>query len=87
MKALILYRPNSEFARTVEQYVRDFERQRYKKIELVNIDTAEGAEKARLYDVVQYPALLVLRDDGQFMKMWQGSQMPLMDEVAGYLDR
>ena len=86
MKAFILYRPNSEFARPVEEYVREFERQRRHRIELVNLDTAEGADKARVYDVVQYPALLVTRDDGQLLKLWQGERMPLMDEVSGYLE-
>lgn len=87
MKALILYRPNSEFARPVEEYVRDFERTRNKTIKLVSLDTQEGSSQAKLYDIVQYPALLVVRDDGQIMKVWQGPQLPLMDEVAGYLEQ
>lgn len=87
MKSFVLYRPNSEFARTTEQYVRDFERRKGVRLELVNIDTEEGTQKARLYDIVQYPAILVTRDDGQIMKAWQGEPFPLMDEIAGYLDR
>lgn len=86
MKAVILYHPNSEFARPVEEYVRDFDRTRNKTIKLVSLETLEGAEQARLYDIVQYPALLVVRDDGRIMKAWQGTQLPLMDEVNGYLD-
>lgn len=87
MKALLLYHPQSEHSRIVEEYVRDFERQRNLKIKLESLDTPEGADKARLYDIVQYPALIVVRDDGQLMKDWQGDQLPLMDEVAGYLSR
>lgn len=85
MKALALYRPKSEFARMVEEYARDFERQRGQTIELVSLDTVEGADMARLYGIVQYPALLVIRDDGQLLKEWQGERLPLMDEVASYL--
>ncbi len=86
MKVIALYRPNSEFARMVEEYAHDFERQRGKTIQLISLDTAEGSDMAALYDIVQYPALIALRDDGQILRAWQGPQFPLMDEVAGYAD-
>ncbi len=87
MRIIALYRPNAEFARTVEEYAHDFERQRGKAIELTSLDTAEGSDMARLYDITQYPALIALRDDGQLLRTWQGPQFPLMDEVAGYANR
>jgi hypothetical protein len=86
MRIVALYRPNSEFARIVEEYAHDFEQQRGKTIKLVSLDTPEGADMATLYDIVQYPALLALREDGQLLREWQGPQLPLMDEVAGYSD-
>ena len=86
MKAVILYRPNSEFARPVEEYAKDFEANRGKVIKLVSLDTVEGADIAKLYDIMQYPALVIIRGDGQLLKEWQGERLPLMDEVAGYLD-
>lgn len=86
MKALMLYRPNAEFARMVEEYVRDYARQRGGTIELVSLNTPAGADLARTYDIVRYPALLVTRDDGSLLKEWQGEHLPLMNEVAGYLN-
>jgi len=86
MRVVVLYRPNSEFSRLVEEYARDFERQRGKTIELISLDTVQGSDMARLYGIVQYPALLTLRDDGQVLKDWQGERLPLMQEVAGYLN-
>lgn len=85
MKVSILYHPESEYSRTVEEYVHDFEHQKGKSIELVNLETREGAELARLYDIVQYPALFVRRDTGELLKHWQGTPLPLMNDVAGYL--
>lgn len=87
MKVAILYRPNSEYARSVETYARDFERQRGKSLELVSLDSVQGADMARLYDITNYPAVLALRDNGEMLNIWQGEQLPLMNEVAGYLDR
>lgn len=84
MKTVVLYRPNSEFARPVEEYARDFERRSGKVLKLVSLDAIEGADMANLYGITQYPAILVIRDDGQLSAQWQGEQLPLMDEVAGY---
>lgn len=85
MKVLILYRPNSEHARSVEEYVRDFKRQEPdRRIETVSLDTPDGANKARIYDIVAYPAFIALKDDGQLLKSWQGEQWPLMNELAFY---
>lgn len=86
MKLVILYHPNSEFARAAEEYVRDFQHQKNKQIELVSLETVAGADMARLYDVTQYPALLALRESGELLKDWQGDQLPLMNEVAAYSD-
>ena len=85
MKAVMLYQPNSEDSRNVEEYIRDFERTRGRSIELISLSTRDGAAIASLYDVVQYPGLLVIREDGQLVTFWQGEKLPLMNEVAGYL--
>jgi hypothetical protein len=86
VKLLVLYRPNSEHATEVESYVRDFQR-RYdigRKFELVSLNTRDGAATASLYDIMSYPAILVLGDDGSMVSLWQGMPLPLMDDVAGY---
>jgi hypothetical protein len=85
MKAIMLYRPNSESSRIVEEYARDFERTRGRTIKLISLNTREGAAIASLYDMMDNPGLIVLRDDGQVVMEWQGTKLPLMNEVAGYL--
>jgi hypothetical protein len=85
MKVVVLYRPNSEHARSVEEYVRDFQqRHSVPKLEIISIDTREGSATATLYDVVQYPAFLVIQNDGYVQKMWEGDPLPMMDEIASY---
>lgn len=85
MKVVALYHPNSEWARIVEEYARDFEHQRGKKVELVSLAEREGSVMASLYDITRYPALIALRDDGEMLALWEGEQLPLMNEVAAYL--
>ncbi|HEX7963151.1 MAG TPA: hypothetical protein VF466_01025 [Candidatus Saccharimonadales bacterium] len=86
VKLLVLYRPDSEHSTDVESFVRDFQH-RYdsgRKLEMVSLNTRDGAATASLYDIMTYPAILALANDGSVLNMWQGLPMPLMDEVAGY---
>ena len=84
MRVTILYRPNSEYARSVEEFAHDIERQQGVKTELSSIDTREGAAMATLYDIMQYPAVVVTRDDGGVIQSWLGEKLPLMNEVAAF---
>lgn len=85
MKVLILYRPNSEHGRLIEEFIREYQgRHQPGHLEIVNIDSRDGIATASLYDVMQYPAILVLQTDGYAQKVWQGDSLPLMDEVASY---
>lgn len=86
MKALVLYRPNSEFARKTEEFVNNF-KSRYpdKEIEVLDIDSRQGIVKAELYDVLANPSIMVLQNDGVLSRSWQGQHFPLIDELAAYM--
>lgn len=84
MKVLVLYRPNSEHERRVLDFVRDFERQTSKALEMVSLDTVDGASKARVYDITQYPAVMALDDNGSVLKLWMGEHLPLINEVSAF---
>lgn len=85
MKVVVLYRPNSEHGRIVEEFIHEFQiRHRDERLEVLNIDTRDGSATASLYDVMQYPAILILQTDGYVQKSWEGTQLPLMDEVVAY---
>lgn len=85
MKVLVLYRPNSEHGRLVEEFIRDYQRAGHSgTIEALNVDTREGSQLAATYDVVQYPCLMVVRQDGSVVRSWEGETLPLQNEVAAY---
>ncbi len=86
MKVLVLYRPNSEYARAVEEFIHDFQgRNPGYTLDVQSIDTRDGAALASLYDIMSYPAMLALRNDGYIQIAWQGMPLPLIDEVAAYI--
>ncbi len=84
MKVIMLYRPNSEHERQIMTYQQDFSRISSARTELVSIETKEGDNLVRVYGITDYPAIVVISDDGAVQNMWQGSNLPLMNEVAGY---
>jgi hypothetical protein len=88
MKVVVLYRQNSEFARSVEEFLRGLREthnvdERY--LEVLDYDSREGLSIASMYDIMDQPAILVMNDDGGYVKHWEGSQLPLQEEVAGYM--
>ena len=85
MKLSILYHPESESARSVEEFSHNFHKQTGKDAEFISLETKEGADLARIYDIVNYPAVLVRRDTGELLSSWQGENLPLINEVAGYM--
>ena len=85
MKLLVLYKEGSEHRRKVEDFIREFRSGHPDaKIETEDVDRREGMAMASLYDVVRYPTVLALRDDGSVLQMWEGEELPLMDEVGYY---
>lgn len=85
MKVLILYRPKSEHGRAVEEFVRDFKSSHNSgRLEILDIDSRDGIATSSLYDIMQYPAILALRDDGSVLKSWEGEMLPVMNEIAYY---
>lgn len=88
MKVLVLYRPDSEFARNVEDFLRGLREVHDvddRRLQVMNYDSREGSAVASLYDVMTQPAILVVNDDGSYVKHWEGGELPLQEEVAGYV--
>ena len=84
MKVIIVYRPNSEFARRVEEFAHEFEKRHNIKPTLIDVDGREGLAILATYDILQHPAILVTREGGELLHHWTGDALPAMGEVASY---
>ncbi|HOR23173.1 hypothetical protein KBB76_01315 [Candidatus Saccharibacteria bacterium] len=84
MKVIVLYRFDSEQARPVLEFTREYESRTGRDLAHYDIETREGSDLAKLYDVTQYPAVIALTEDGQMLHLWQGQQLPLINEVSYY---
>jgi hypothetical protein len=84
MRVVVLYHPKSEQEGKVLDFKADFKRLKGRELELMSLETVQGAEAAKLYDITRYPAVLAMADDGQLQKAWQGEELPMMNELEYY---
>ncbi len=85
MPVRVVYRYESDHAREVLDYMRDFQRETGHEIEEIDPDSPDGAHVCRTYDIVEYPTLLATSSDGQLRQMWRGRPLPTISEVSFYV--
>lgn len=84
MKVAVLYRSQSEQERKVLEFEHDYNRRTGRDISMYDVNTLEGSAMAELYDIVQYPAVIAMDEQGQMLQLWQGEQLPLINDVMYY---
>lgn len=84
MRAVVVYRVESDHAREVIDYLRDYKRQTGRELEEVDPESRDGADFCRTYDIVEYPSIIALSDSGRLLNMWRGRPLPTISEVSYY---
>lgn len=77
-----MWREGEDYSRAVEEWMGEFERRTGKEIESMSPDGREGASFCQTYDIVEYPTIIALGNDGAVLNLWRGKQLPLFDEVS-----
>jgi len=85
MRVVVVYKTESDHARTVFDYLRDFKNQTGHDLEEVNPDSAAGSDFCRTYDIVEYPTIIALSDSGQLQNIWRGTPLPTTSAVSFYV--
>ena len=85
MKTIVVYKEETDYARDVTDFLRDFYRQTGHELETINPDTPDGADFCRSYDIVEYPSVVALSDDGALQNLWRGLPLPTISEVSYYV--
>lgn len=85
MRAYVAYKEESDHARPVIEFLREFERRAGRVPEIINPDTKEGSEFCQVYDIVEYPTIIATDDNGVMQNMWSGLPLPTINEVSYYV--
>ena len=83
MRVICIYRDNQDYTRTVDEWIENLRRQTGKTIETMDPD--QNVNFCESYDVVEYPTILALGDNGEVRASWRGRSLPLINEVLAYL--
>ena len=80
MRVVIIWREDTDYARSVIEWLHDCER----RVGLAP-DEPDGEGLCRTYDVVEYPTILAMNDDGKVLQAWRGRDLPRIDDISYYL--
>ena len=85
MRVVVIFKDNTDTTRQVDTYLGDFKRQTGHDLETIDPESPGGVDFCRTYDIMQYPSIVALSDDGQLQNMWAGTPLPTISEVSYYV--
>ena len=84
MRVVVIYKQQTDYARRVEEYMEDFRRQTGRELESLDPESLPGISFCETYDILEYPTIIALSDDGQVLTQWRGLPLPTISEVSYY---
>lgn len=84
MRVVVVYRDASDHGRPVIEFLREYTRRTGRQLSTLSPDTADGMNFARLYDIVEYPSVVAVNNNGELLQLWRGLPLPLINEVSYY---
>lgn len=85
MRVVVIWRDESDYARSIIEWLHDCERRVGAVPESLSPDEPEGESLCRAYDIVEYPTIVAIDDQGKMIQMWRGRDLPRIDDVSYYL--
>lgn len=83
MRVICIYRDHEDYTRSVDEWLENVRRQTGREIETMDPD--KNTNFCEAYDVVEYPTILALGNNGEVRASWRGRNLPLVNEVLYYM--
>lgn len=84
MRVVVIFKEATDYGRQVNDFLHDFSRQTGRELEALNPETPAGISFCEAYDIMEYPTVIALSDDGQMQNTWRGLPLPTISEVSYY---
>ena len=81
MRVAVVWRDNTDYAREVTEWMSEFSRETGREVESIDPDTVDGEIFVRARDIMQFPTVLALTDDGVVLTEWRGKPLPQFSDV------
>lgn len=85
MRTIVIYKDASEHARAVIDFLREFQARTGKQPETMNPESPQGSSFCETYDIMEYPAIIALDNEGRLLNQWSGLPLPTINEVSYYM--
>lgn len=82
MRVVCVFRDNQDYTRSVTDWLENFRRQTGREIETMDPDKNPGF--CETYDIVEYPTIIAIDNNGEVHNVWKGRELPLINEVLYY---
>ena len=83
MRVICVYRDNQDYTRSVTDWIENLRRQTGHEVESMNPD--ENVAFCETYDIVEYPTIIALDNQGSVLNLWRGRNLPRINDVLFYL--
>lgn len=84
MRVVVLTKEQTDYTRDVDSFLADFKRLTGHDLEVLDPESPDGTSFCEAYDLLEYPAIVALSDDGHMQNLWKGLPLPTMSEVSYY---
>ncbi|PKL31699.1 hypothetical protein CVV43_01055 [Candidatus Saccharibacteria bacterium HGW-Saccharibacteria-1] len=85
MRVAVVFKDQTDYTRAVSDYLRDFKIQTGHELETINPESPGGIQFCESYDILEYPTIIALSDDGMMQNSWHGLPLPTVSEVSYYV--
>lgn len=85
MRVVVITKDKTDYTSTVDGFLRDFEHQTGHSLEVLDPDSLDGTQFCETYDIVEYPTIIAISDDGIMQNLWSGLPMPTISELSYYI--
>ena len=82
MRVVCIFHDNEDYTRTVTDWLEDFYRRTGREIEQMDPDVEDNF--CRVHEIMVFPTIAAIDNYGSVKMLWQGKEMPLIDDVNYY---
>ena len=87
MKVVVLTKDGYDYSSAVDTFITELNAGSFgNEVERLDPDTYEGESLARSLDILEFPAVVALDDNGGMIQQWLGMPLPPISEVSYYLN-
>ncbi|MFZ3009684.1 MAG: hypothetical protein WA030_01530 [Candidatus Microsaccharimonas sp.] len=85
MRVVVVFKDERDYTRQVTDYLRDFKIQTGHDLETMDPDSPDGISFCRTYDLMEFPSMVAISNDGVMQNTWSGLPLPTISEVSYYV--